>query len=66
MKTLLEYIQESNSTSDQVYTVYFGDHTMYQIYNDKDEAEKVKDDLNKESADNKCYVKPESKKEYTK
>lgn len=62
MKNLTEFIAEAkNSTEDTIYTVYFGDGTMYNYYYDEAEANKAKDSLNKEAASNECVVKKEKK-----
>lgn len=45
--------------ADQVYVLYFADGTMYNFYPDKDEAEKEKKTLEKESKDNKLTIKTE-------
>lgn len=59
MKTFSEFILEAEDKD--IYVVYFEDGTMYNFYYDESEANKVKDDLNKETPTNKCEVKKEKK-----
>lgn len=64
MKKLSEFIKESNE--DVVYVIYLEDGTMYNYYNDKNEAQKEADSLNAESKCNKAKVKEESRKNFEK
>lgn len=59
MKTLSSFISEQKESSDKVFVVYFGDKTMYNFYYNKDEADKEAEALNKETEENKAFVKEE-------
>ena len=58
MKSIISYIKESEEKNN-VFVVYFNDGTMYNYYTNKEEANKVKDQLNQEMPDNKCTIKEE-------
>lgn len=53
-----ELLAESNDEQN-VYVVYLDDGTMYNYYYDKDDADKVKEKLDKESPINKPKIKQE-------
>ena len=57
MKDLKDFVLEVEDKD--VFVVYFEDGTMYNFFYDESEANKVKDDLNKETSTNKCEVKKE-------
>ena len=61
MKNLTEFISEAQNASNDIYTVYFGDGTMYNYFYTEKEANEVKDKLNKEASSNKCVVKKENR-----
>lgn len=54
-------VVSKSTVSDNVYVVYFGDGTMYNYYNSKEEADEIVDSLNSESIVNKAIVKAEPK-----
>lgn len=59
MKSLKQFITETEG--EDIYVVYFDDNTMYNYYPTEEEANKVKDELNKETKVNKCQVKKEKR-----
>lgn len=65
MKHLKDYIYESQS-ADNVYAVYFHDGVLDTYYNDKEDAEKRAEELNKEVPSNKCVVKEEPRSNFEK
>ena len=54
------------STGNDVYVVYLADKTMYNYYKDKDEAQQIVDQLNKESKINGAFIKTEPITNYEK
>ena len=54
------------STGNDVYVVYLADKTMYNYYKDKDEAQQIVDQLNKESKINRAFIKTEPITNYEK
>lgn len=61
MKSLQEFITETENNSDDVFVVYFGDGTMENFYYEQKEAEDKVEELNKENPDAKASFKKESK-----
>lgn len=64
MKTLMQFIEESNQ--DQVFVLYMEDGTMVNYFNDEPSAEAEKKKLESENKDNKCSIKKEKKSNFEK
>ena len=66
MKKLSDFIKESNSSNEIVYSVYYDDGTLYSYYGSEDEAKQKADELTKENIDtvfNQSQTPQVSKKE---
>lgn len=61
MKSLQEFIIESENKSEDVYVVYFGDGIMENFYLTEEEAKNKVEELNKENSDAKASYKKEPK-----
>lgn len=66
MKKLTDFILESQAKKDNVFVVYFNDNTMDNYFDNKEDAEARKDELNKEMPDNECTVKEEPRSNFEK
>ena len=64
MKKLSDFIQESNSSNEIDYSVYYDDGTLYSYYGSEDEAKQKADELTKENPDFPANVKQEKKSEF--
>lgn len=64
MKTLTQFIEESNQ--DQVFVLYMEDGTMVNYFNDEQTAESEKKKLESENKDNKCSIKKEKRSNFEK
>ena len=64
MKTLTQFIEESNQ--DQVFVLYMEDGTMVNYFNDEQTAESEKKKLESENKDNKCSIKKEKRSKFEK
>jgi len=61
MKSLEEFVIESEKQNEDVFVVYFGDGVMENFYYTEDEAKAKVEELNKENSDAKASYKKESK-----
>lgn len=61
MKSLQEFIIESENKSEDVYVVYFGDGIMENFYLTEEEAKNKVEELNKENSDANASYKKEPK-----
>lgn len=66
MKTLSDFIMEAESSDEMVYSVYYDDGTLYNYYNDKNEADLEAEKLTSENPDFPAVVKREKKSEFEK
>lgn len=57
-------IEESESSEEIVYSVYYDDGTLYSYYESEDEAKAEADKLTKENPDFPAKVKKEKKSEF--
>lgn len=61
MKSLEEFVIESEKQDEDVFVVYFGDGVMENFYYTEDEAKAKVEELNKENSDAKASYKKEAK-----
>ena len=64
MKKLSDFIKESESSEEMVYSVYYDDGTLYSYYDTEKEAKSEADKLTKENPDFPAKVKQEKKSEF--
>lgn len=64
MKNLTEFMLLEAEDNSEVYVVYFEDGTMYNYFENSEDANNCKELLNKECPANNCIVKKEKRTEF--